>query len=344
MLTRRGKIVLGSLGAVVALAGAAFGYVALTGSTDVPIISDIVAPEAPPVCPLTGEEPSPQELVENPVLAVKVENIAEARPQAGLGAADVVFEEPVEGGITRFIALYQCGGSERIGPVRSARLVDADVLRQYGQPLFAYAGGVDQVFRAIRQADLVDLNFVKQEPLYHKDASRSAPHNLFINSTEFLDITDEGVPPTDPAFTFEPDPPAPEASKAAKRIENDFSPFSNVIWKWNAKRERWFRFHDDVRHKLEQGSVSADNVVVQIVRVRPGAIIDAAGNPSPEIDVIGEGDAYVFRDGRVIEGTWTRASEGEPTQYLDASGEPIPLKPGKTWVELFPRDRPFAFS
>ncbi|HEX9891068.1 MAG TPA: DUF3048 domain-containing protein [Actinomycetota bacterium] len=342
-MTRRGKIVLGSLGAVVALGVAAFGYAALTG-TDVPIIGDIVAPDPPPPCPLTGQEASPPELVENPVLAVKVENIAEARPQAGLGAADVVFEEPVEGGITRFIAVYQCGGADRIGPVRSARLVDPDILRQYGRPLFAYAGGVDQVFRAIRQADLVDLNFVKQEPLYHKDPSRSAPHNLFISSSEFLDVTDEGAPPADPAFSFDAEAPDPATTKAAKRIEAPFSPFANVLWKWNPKRGVWFRFHDDDRHKLEQGAVSTDNVVVQIVKVRPGAIIDAAGNPSPEIDVIGEGKAYVFRDGRVIEGTWTRASKGEATEYLDAAGEPISLKPGHTWVELFPRDLPFSFS
>lgn len=343
-MTRRGKAVLGSIVAVLALAGAAFGYVALTGDTNIPIISDIVQPEPPPVCPLSGQVAETAEQVDVPVVAVKVENSSSARPQAGLNEAEIVYEEPVEGGITRFIALYHCQGSDRIGPVRSARLVDPDVLRQYGRPLFVYAGGVDEVFRAIEQAGLVDMNFLPFEPLYHIDPNRSAPHNLFIATQEFRDEADDGEPPPEEIFTFDEAPPEPTASKPARRIHADFSPSADVTWKYSKKRDLWQRFHDDERHRLEQGAVRANNVVVQIVKVRPGTILDAAGNPSPEIDVIGEGKVYVFRNGRVIEGTWSRPRRKDPTEFLDAAGEPIALAPGNTWIELFPKAEPFDFS
>lgn len=346
MLSRRGKIVLGSVGAVVALAAAAWGWVALTGrKVPIPVIGDIVKPPDPPECPLTGKEAGSEEQIARPAFAVKVENLSVARPQAGLKQADIVYEQPVEGGITRFIALYHCGGSKRIGPVRSARLVDPDVLRQYGRPIFAYAGGVERVFRAIGAAKLIDVNFVKAEPLYHKDPARFAPHNLFVSVSEFRDFTDEGeAPPEEGPFVFDEAVPDDGASTPAKRIKVNFSPAANVRWKFNQTKERWLRFHDSQRHQLEDGAVAVENVVVQIVRVRPGAILDAAGNPSPEIDVVGEGKAFVFRDGRVIEGTWSRPSKKDVTEFLDEAGDPIPLLPGQTWVELFPKNRPFGFS
>lgn len=333
---------LGTVLTVLAIGGAAFGYMALTGK-DVPIVGNLIRPD-PPTCPLTGEPPSDEALLDRPVLAVKVENIAESRPQAGLARADVVYEQPVEGGITRFIALYHCRDADRIGPVRSGRRMDADVLRQFGRPIFAFAGGVDAVFRSVARARLVDMNFIVAEQLYGKDPNRLAPHNLFISTSSFYEAAEGGEAPRETPFSFADEPPGETASKPARVIRATFSPQAEVVWRYNRKRDRWQRFHGEERHRLESGAVSARNVVVQVVNVRAGGVLDAAGNPSPEVDVTGRGKVYVFRDGRVVEGRWSRPRRGALTEYVDANGDPIPLAPGTTWVELFPRDLPFSFE
>ena len=113
-------------------------------------------PPPPPVCPLTGLPPKAGTVPNRPALAVKVENIPAVRPQTGLSFADLIYEEPVEGGITRFIVIYQCRDATRIQPIRSGRLTDPDVLVQLGKPIFAYAGGVTQVFKKVRRAGLID--------------------------------------------------------------------------------------------------------------------------------------------------------------------------------------------
>src|SRR5438874_3556687 len=155
-MTRRGKVLTAGISTVVVAAGAV-GTLALTGNAaKIPLINRIPGlsqlgrhkPAKPPTCPLTGVAPH-HAVPDRPALAIKVENLPEARPQAGLERADIVYEEPVEGGITRFIAVYQCHDANRVGPVRSGRLTDPDVLVQFGHPAIGYAGGVNKVQKAI---------------------------------------------------------------------------------------------------------------------------------------------------------------------------------------------------
>ncbi|HYH28066.1 MAG TPA: DUF3048 domain-containing protein [Actinomycetota bacterium] len=346
-MTLRARRLLAVALTLFAVGGAVAGYFILTGK-DVPFIPGDQAskesPEPPPTCPLTGQLAKNQANVGLTPVAVKVENISVSRPQAGLNTADVVYEQPVEGGITRFMAIYHCRHSRRVGPVRSARLVDPSLLRQLGSPLFAYAGGVQQVIRNVARAGIIDVNFIVAEEAYKKDPNRSAPHNLFISTKEMYEYGAEGSGTPPPLFTYSPTVPPPEAAPRAKRIHLDFSPDADVVWRWNAKRSRWNRFHEEDRHELEGGQgVHAANVVVQIVEVRDSGIVDAAGNPSPDVVAVGQGKAYVFRDGRVIEGTWSRESRNGLTRFLDAAGSEIRLKPGTTWVELFPEARPFEY-
>ena len=346
-MTLRAKRLLAVALTLLAVGGAVAGYFILTGK-DIPLLPGNQAsdeePDEPVTCPLTGELAKNQANVDLTPLAVKVENSEVSRPQAGLNSADVVYEQPVEGGITRFMAIYHCRHAKRVGPVRSARLVDPSLLRQLGSPLFAYAGGVQQVINQVNRAGIIDVNFIIAEPAYKKDPNRSAPHNLFISTKEMFEYGEEGSGTPSPLFTYDPAAPAPEIAKRARRIMLDFSPFADVVWRWNAKRSRWNRFHEEERHQLEGGrGVHATNVIVQVVEVRDSGIVDAAGNPSPDVVAVGQGKAYVFRNGQVIEGTWSRGSRSELTRFLDASGNEIPLHPGTTWVELFPDDRPFEF-
>lgn len=139
-LTRRGRTALVVLGILVVV-GVVVGVAIATrpqGTSIVEAVTDIVEPD--PICPLTGLDATGDGVPARPVLAVKIENSPLARPQAALNDADIVYEEPVEGGITRFIALFQCADVDRLGPVRSARTTDPDVLVQYGIPVFAYSG------------------------------------------------------------------------------------------------------------------------------------------------------------------------------------------------------------
>lgn len=320
--------------AVFVAGGAVIAYLLFTGKELSPqglFQGKKVAPEA---CPLTDLE-SPGGVPERPALAVKVENLAAARPQAGLDRADIVYEQPVEGGITRFVAIYQCRDARRIGPIRSARLVDADILRQFGSPVFAFAGGVPAVVSAVSDAGAVAIAFDTAPEFFEEDPNRIRPHHVFSSTAVLYRGVAGGTP--DPVFSF--DPKRPTSEKRARQVHLGFSPFADVFWQFSPKRRAWVRSHGEEPHTLENGTrVSAVNVIVQIVEVRPSEIVDVAGNPSPEIDAVGSGEAFVLRNGRVIEGVWVRESEEDLTEYVDAAGRDIPLAPGVTWVELFPTD------
>lgn len=349
--TRRGRVAVGAL-VTVLLAVAGVGVLALTGKGDevlrrIPIFGKGLAGEqvplpatAPPVCPLTGEVRT-EGVPERQALAVKVENLPQARPQAGLAEADIVYEEPVEGGITRFIAVFHCGDAERVGPVRSARHTDVGVLLQYGtQTLFGFAGGAPPVERAIADAGFGNVSFEEPAALdaYERDPAREAPHDLYTSTTALFEAGEAGALPA-AQFTYRKK--APARGESVQTVHLDWSPSADVFWRFHRTQDLWLRSHGDEAHLLEgEVQVSADNVVVQVVQIRETGVVDAAGNRSPEAVTVGSGEALVFRDGRVFRGTWERPNESDLTTFLDERGRVIPLAPGTTWVELFPSDRP----
>lgn len=340
--TRRGKFTLGLTAAAVVVAAGVAGFATLTGNDDSE--NPLVGGSEKPVCPLTAEEPRNGTVPDRPALALKVENLDVARPQAGLDRADVVYEQPVEGGITRFIVVFHCQGADRVGPIRSARLVDPDVLVQYGRPLFGYAGGVQEVINQVKQAGLRDVNYDIAVDAYEQDPNRQAPHDQYTATKDLYAFAQAGGGAPGPVFRFSLDRPR-QGSRRASEVHVDFSPAANVFWRYDRQDNAWLRFHDDTPHTLEDGDqVSARNLIVQVVQVTESQILDAAGNPSPEVDVFGSGKVYVFRDGRVIRGRWVRASPEQVTELVDRQGEEILLAPGNTWVELFPSDRPLDFG
>jgi hypothetical protein len=294
-------------------------------------------PAAPPTCPLTGLPAPHGRVPDRPALAIKVENAPEARPQTGLNAADIVYEEPVEGGYTRFIAIYQCGSASRVGPVRSGRTTDPEVLVQFGRPALGYAGGAPAVVRAIHRAHLIDVNYISSARAYTRDDNRVAPHNLYTTTKALWKAahSDEGAPK--PIFSYA-DPPSPRG----KRISSAHVPFSSVsdvYWAWSVRRSVWLRSHGTVPHRTtDDGQVSATNVVVMEVAVRPGHIVDAAGNPSPVVRLTGSGRAFVLRDGRIVACRWERPERTDVTKLVAKDGSTVELAPGRTWVELLPKD------
>jgi hypothetical protein len=287
------------------------------------------------ICPLTGVQAHGGAVPNRPALAVKVENLPAARPQTGLSFADVIYEEPVEAGITRFIVVYQCEDASRIEPIRSGRLTDPPVLVQFGKPVFGYAGGVPAVIKAVRAAGLTDVNFNNAPRAYHRDSARVAPHNLYSSSRELYAAAKRtgGIP--QPVFTYSPD--VPVTASAASSVHVPFSQNSDVYWRWSGSRSAWMRSYGTVPATYSDGrQMASPNVVIQMVRIRMTDITDVNGVRSPEVISTGSGTCFVLRDGKMIKGRWSRPTTSDVTVFKDAQSNVIPLTPGKTWVELVP--------
>jgi hypothetical protein len=348
-LTRRGLAV-SAVAAVVLIGGAVAGVLALGGNGGVASTSKDdtggtghggTFPPPPPKCPLTGIDPSGS-VPARPALAIKVENLPVARPQTGLSHADVIYEEPVEGGITRFIVIYQCDDAPRVEPVRSGRLTDPGILTQLSHPLFGYSGAVPQVVDAVRKAGLIDVNFNRAVDAYHRDPDKPAPHNLYTSTKELYDSAKWDPVAPKPLFLYSST--VPKGKKIAQ-AHLPYSSSSDVYWKWSSSNGVWLRFHGDVPHTYSDGTqVNAKNVVIQVVKVELTDITDVNGVRSPEVVSTGTGKAYILRNGRMIAGTWSRPSASDLTTFTDRKGGTIRLEPGNTWVELYPSDLPVEFT
>jgi hypothetical protein len=336
-LTRRGKAIAGAL-VVVVLGG---GVLALThhGPEALQKLAEkVTGQDPPPTCPLTGRSlPGDKPPPVRPVLAVKVENSSDAYPLAGLNKADIIYEEVVEGGFTRFIALFNCGDAERVGPVRSARTTDPKILLQFSQhPLLVFSGAAPQVLHALDLAKITQ--FVEGDPAdaFTRDDARQAPHNLFA-ATRPLWVAGKTKAKDEPApaavFTYSSDVPTGHKRSS---VTIEFSSSAIAEWRW--QQGHWVRYLDGSPMNMEDGDpITADNIVIQQVQVAESDITDVAGYPSPEVTVTGTGKAWVLRDGVMIAATWSRPTEGDITVFKTKGGDLIDLKPGTTFVELAPR-------
>ncbi len=344
--TRRGKLFL-FIGIGAALVIGVLVVMSAFGKGPLPKnpLTDIAggSPSPEPGCPLTGAPPPDGEIPDRPALAIKVENLPAARPQYGLETADIIYEEPVEGGVTRFIVIYQCQDSDRVEPVRSARTTDPAFLVQFGQPLFAYADAAAYVQKAVAKVKAItDLNWQKFGSAYHEDPQRDAPHHLYTSTQELYKLgerkNDTGMP--EPIFAYSEAFPDVKA-KTAKQIHLEFSAdYADVFWKYRGGE--WVRSHGREKHTIaDGGQVRADNVLVQIVKLDYTGREDVTGAKVPEVVPTGKGKAYLFRDGKVILGTWERKfAKGGVTRFRAKTGEQFLLKPGVTWVELYPSTAP----
>jgi hypothetical protein len=342
-LTRRGFTVT-ALVVMLVLVGVVGGVLFLGGKAGVgPFAAEDTSanhgggerPTPPAKCPLTGIDPK-GDVPSRPALAIKVENLPQARPQTGLSYADVIYEEPVEAGITRFIVVYQCQDSSKVEPVRSARLTDPGILVQYGKPLFGYSGAVPQVIEKVRQAGLIDVNADREPKAYHRDPARQPPHDLYTSTPELYAAAKWRAQAPEPVFLY-----SGTAGKGKKISEAHlpFSEFSDVYWRWDQSQRVWLRFHGTEPHTYSDGSqVNAKNVIVQVVTVVMTDITDVNGVHSPEVVDTGSGEAYILRNGKLISGTWKRPTTGDLTTFVTASGNQIRLSPGNTWVELLPSE------
>lgn len=300
------------------------------------------SPPPPPIAALTGVElPEP---IERPVLAVKIDNASAALPPDGIEDADIVFEEEVEGGLTRFLALFHSADPKEVGPVRSGRESDADLLPQFS-PVLALSGAARPVEKLFRDADITFLQEGDKEAAgaFYRVDDRIAPHNLFAH-TEDLWAAGEDLPqPSEPVFEF--DDEAPPGGKVVTSAAMTYSTFANANWTWEPDSERWEREQNGSPHATADGrTIGSDNVVIMRVKSRAGDRTDSAGNPTVELDVVGKGNAVFLRDGMVYRGRWRKDSPEDPLEWLDKDGDTFPLHPGQTWVEVLPVGDDFKLS
>jgi hypothetical protein len=289
-------------------------------------------------CPLTGLPPAPTQDRSRPVLAVKIDNIDAARPQAGVDKADVVVEELVEGGLTRLFAIFQCDSAARVEPIRSARTSDADLLALLHGSVFGFSGSNPGALPPIRaHGNAVLISYDNLSQFFHRDGGRAAPHNVYSSTSTMLaagQARRRGLGPPPPMFTYGALSAAalPAASVALHW------PQQSAAWTWNGGG--WQRTQNGTPDMLTDGHrVSAANVVIMSITLGSTGLRDVKGNASP-LDITvsaAKRPVWVLRDGRVIRGSWHRRSIGAFWQLLDAAGKVIALKPGRTWVELLPR-------
>jgi hypothetical protein len=308
-------------------------------------------------CPLTDLDPPPGVKVDRFVLGVKIDgSIASKSPsgQSGLDSADIVYDEPVEGGFGRFLAIYQCGSPTKVGPIREARPEDPYLLAQYGSGILASAGIPPDVLQVVTStAGLVNADSIRHGTAYFRDSTgRQAPYNLFADPAKLrglkvpaASVKPLSAPPSQ--FSYVPlvtgtasGSHSPSASPKAGSIRFKLGP--QILYQYDAASGSYGRSENGQPHLTDSGSqIRVVNVVVMWTQMSSGQVADAAGNTTtPVPTVTGTGNAMVLTGGVERDGTWSRPDVSSVMSLLDAAGKPIPLSPGNTWIHIIPKEQP----
>jgi hypothetical protein len=286
-------------------------------------------PPPPPVAPELGLADPTGESLTRPALWVKIENTPEARPQTALDVADVVYEQVTEGGITRFITLYNSEIPDVVGPIRSTRAMDSDVVAPLGGA-FVYSGGIPQSVALINEAPVVAIDQTAAGPAMYRDPSRRAPHNLYGHGPDLLALAVGQPAPIPSLFTYL-SPGEPFAGDPASAVTVDFDPPYAPTYTFDPATGLWPRsIGSEPFVAASDQQIAPANVIAQFV---PCCL------PVPEGGIymtVGSGEAWVFSQGKVQRGTWSRDDRSQVTKFTDAAGKPIALTPGRTWVEFVP--------
>ena len=312
------------LAVVVAACGGGGGTVAAKHKAAPPTTTT----KGPPVAPLTGlPDPTGQSFL-RPALSVKIENAPEARPQTGLQNADVVYEQIVEYGITRFMAVFNSNIPPVVGPIRSGRIMDPDLAAPLGG-IFVYSGGIQQTEDAIKATPGVNVIVdTGSGGALFRDNSKVAPHNLYGHTDQLLANGGKPAPPP-PLFQYLP-AGVPFVGDNVNAFTIKYDPtFGQPTYTWDAAIGAWRRSVGATPFlTTDGGQVAPNNVIVQFV----GSYL-----PSPEggsFNTVGAGDAWIFSAGKMIRGKWSRTAQTSPTSFTDTNGVPVRLTPGRTWVEF----------
>jgi Protein of unknown function (DUF3048) N-terminal domain/Protein of unknown function (DUF3048) C-terminal domain len=286
---------------------------------------------AAPVMPLTGLAIADPVLAARPALVVKIDNHPDARPQSGLNQADIAFEENVEH-LTRFAAVFQSTAPDPVGPIRSGRTQDVELLGSLNKPIFAWSGGNPGVTKAINGSDFVVANVqtnARSASKSFRSRDRTAPHNLYAQGSGLFTMAPPAAGPPPQQFKYREDG-ASAAGVASAGVDLKMDGV-NVSWKLDTKSGKYLRFQGGKAHNdAALGQVDTANIVVLVVDYQASPV----DRNSPEAQTTGTGEVFAFSAGKVVHGKWVRTDRLSPFQLTADDGSPILLTPGRTWVEL----------
>lgn len=296
-------------------------------------------PPPPPPNPLTGVVPAPTAAL----VAVKIDNAPLARPfHRGLDAASLVYLELVEGGATRMMALYSEPPGTDVGPIRSFRESDIELLVQHGPIGVGFSGANGGVLRSFQQAvaagELVDVSYDSKPQLYRIGERRRDAKNFYAVPASLSQAAAGAVPAQDIGLVFDPAPRPGAAPGGTATVV--FSDRESAELRYDPATGRYAV----VQAGTPLTGAAPANVIVQQVPVRASQYKDVTGAVTPYTTSVGSGPAHVLRDGVLVSGQWQRPDAASGTRYLDPAGAPIALKPGPTWILLQPVGLPFSAS
>jgi hypothetical protein len=303
------------------------------------VISDVL-PKAAERNVLSGREGS-----NGPVLAVKIDDTNAAHPQVGLEDADVVYIEQVEGGLTRLAAIFSSVIPERVGPVRSARISDIDILAQYGRVAFAYSGAQKKLLPVIDAANVQNLGAQAQPPsIYTTDPNRVAPVAMVLRADLLMAKVVEknyqiGLAKS-VGWIFGD---APQGGKPTQSVIMHW-PAASYSAEWSESESRWLLSHNSKSNLAESGVIlGPTTLVIQMVSITDSEYSDKFGGVTPLSQTVGNGRGFILRDGKTFAALWSRASEGEGTTWVLKDGSEIRFAPGQIWVALSDKEPDFTY-
>jgi len=302
-----------------------------------------------PIAPLTGvaymNESEIPDTNSFPAVSCKVDNAPAGRPQFNLNKADIVHVQMVEGGLTRLLVTWHSQPVDKVGPVRSVRPMDADIAAAFGG-IFCYSGGVDMFIALLQDTSLYLADENTQQSVkpnsFSRTPERFAPHNMVVDMG-LLQSQHEDLAAPQSIFNYaafldetqDYEPSSASSGKANSDLTVEY-PDATSYWAGDGSGNL-LRTQDGEPHMdgVSDEQVRAKNVVVLEVQI-DSSIRDVRYGVIPKTVMVGSGKAWVFVDGKYVEGTWTKASQTSPIELLDSTGAVIKLAPGNTWVELKP--------
>jgi hypothetical protein len=333
-VSKRTKIIAGVAAGVIVVGGVALLTIFKDIGKHLPVIGGVIEDS---VCPLNGAEPGKDE-ADRPAVAIKVENAQEAYPLSGLDDAELVYEELVEGGVTRFMAMYHCNDSDKVGPVRSARSVDPGIMIPVTK-ILTFSGANGPVREVLDKAGIVLVEEGATEGVFTRVPREGlgTEHTLYANSAKARTFGAKKFdePPPSPIFKFgdlEGD------AKRAKTVDISFSDLTNIRYEYTGGGYKRFQPTEQAFEIDGAGQLEVENVLIEEHVVNNSKTIkDVNGNPSTEIaDETGSGRAVLFRDGQAIEGKWTRESLDDRVKFETNSGDEMVFSEGNIWIALLP--------
>ena len=273
---------------------------------------------------------------DGPILAVKIDDTAQAHPQAGLEDADIVYIEQVEGGLTRLAAIFSSTIPKVIGPVRSARISDIEILEQFGRVAFAYSGAQKKLLPVIAEANLINLGAQRQSPLiYSTDPLRRSPTAMMLQAQDLMaNVAEEKLPIAISKSVGWNFGERPDTGTAVSAVKVSW-PAHSYNATWSSLENRWLLSHRDKPNLSASGvHLGPTTFVIQLISITDSIYRDKVGGVTPYSETVGAGKGFVMRDGLAIAAKWSRPSGDQGTTWTTTSGDEIKFAAGQVWIAL----------